>query len=316
MKRIPVVFLLVVCLLVTGQTASLAETVSVTSMDDPGFSGGTLTDWPDTNWQADANFSSGELWQPLPLVAEESAEAGAKGTALEQWIATDTRLNPLWHQLLDTGDSSVNDAEVASTIASLTSGTITKVPSPSILPRLLPWYEASHFKIPNYNQGSSPYCGPFSALQILRYKKYSESSLLQNLIREMYIPGQGSSIYRLALSLRKRLRYAYYPGTVTSSSDYAGKHRRTVGKDRMPIDNLVRIYAGQLGKYRRYHSGHYIDSSGYYFSMYKALQLLYTTDTYQEYLNGQASGTLGPQWVSFYQMYRGVRYHPLKKVVW
>ncbi len=176
------------------------------------------------------------------------------------------------------------------------------------------YYFSTYFKIPNYNQGPTPYCGPLSALQILRYKRYNELNLIRNLIREMYIPGSGTNIWRLARSLRSRLRFNYVVSPVTSVSNYIFKHFLTVAGSRMPIDNLVRIYPKRLGRYRAYHSGHFIDSSGIKLGVYS--KLIYVTDTYQEYVSGGPSGTLGPQWVPLSQMYWAVRYHPLHSVVY
>jgi hypothetical protein len=315
MKRILLVFTLVVCLLVAGQTASFAETVSVVSKDDPTFNGGTVTVPSGDDWATNPSFMSGDNWQPIPLSAKESAMIAAKEESVTAALAADAAANTGIYPLVASLDESM---QVEPTGTEPTEGTVksTLEDQPTFSTKYLPYYISAWFKIPNYNQGQTPYCGPFSALQILRYKRYSEYNLLKNLINEMYVSGQGTDIYRLAKSLRRRIRYGYYVSTVANASRYAYMHRQTVGVDRMPIDNLVRIYAGKLGKYRKYHRGHFIDSNGYYFSMVRPAHFLYITDTYQEYVNGVASGTLGPQWVSFYQMYYAVRYHPRQSVVW
>lgn len=305
MKRTLLVFSLAVCLLVSSQAHSFAEIV--TSKDDPGFDGGTVTVAPDDYWYNNPEFNSGTDWQPVTLTAEEQVQAASKEKAIAKLMLSDQVSRPDVYNALARTEEGILDGTLPGTLTDIASSeSIISTPIPKF-----PLYVG--FKIPNYNQGATPYCGPFSALQILRYKRYYEPNLLRNLIREMYIKGRGSNIYYLAWSLRKRLRYPYYPLRVYTPADYAYKHLFTVAVDRMPIDNLVRIYSGQLGKYRRYHSGHYIDSNGAWFDWSR--RYLYITDTYQEYAYGTASGTLGGQWVSFLQMYYGVRRHPLQRVV-
>lgn len=315
MKRLFFVFSLAICILAAGQTASLAETVTVTSSDDPGYYGGIVTVPLTDNWATNPSFMSGDGLMPVPLTAEESATAVTKDQSVLAALAADEASNTGLYGIL----AATPESTESSSAASLGGTTSTKSPAedqPTFTTKYPPYYIYTYFAIPNYNQGRTPYCGPFSALQILRYRRYSEPSLLANLIKEMYVSGQGTNIYKLAGSLRKRLRYAYYASPVLSSAHYAYMHARTVGVDRMPIDNLVRIYAGKLGRYRQYHGGHFIDSNGYYFSLYRPAHYVYVTDTYQEYVNGIASGTLGPQWVSFFQMYRAITYHPRRSVVW
>lgn len=296
MKRIMLGLFLVVCLLMSGQAVSLAgETVTVVSPDDPGFYGGTVTVPITDTWATNPSFMTGVGWQPVALSAEEAAAVAAKEQSVDESITADQADNPQFF------DAAIDPSDPAA----ITNG---------FTPMITRVYANTYFKIPNYNQGNTPYCGPFSALQILRYKRYNEYGLIGNLIREMYISGCGSSIYKLCGSLNRRLNYIYIVSTVTNIANYVYKHFLTVGRDRMPIDNLVRIYPLKLGKYRAYHAGHFIDSSGYSINNWK--NMLYITDTYQEYFKGTASGTLGPQWVSMIQMYQAVRAHPLQKVVY
>lgn len=314
MKRILSVFCIALCVLVGTQAVSLADTVSVTSPDDPGFDGGTVTgtNYEDLTRTLTA-FQAGSAWQPTALTSGERLALTTKEEALATSIATaKAASSEMYTYLSGAVETSGTKAIIPSSVSLDASGTFDPR---MVTPGTLAWWRFTWFKIPNYNQGQTPYCGPFSALQILRYKRYSEYNLLQHLINEMYVAGQGSNIYRLAQSLRTRLKYPYWPGSVVTPVDYGFKHILTVGRDRMPIDNLVRIYGGRLGRYRRYHSGHYIDSSGYAFDASRHA-VLYITDTYQEYVNGTSSGTLGPKWVSFAQMYFGVMLHPQRKVVW
>ncbi|RJQ52001.1 MAG: hypothetical protein C4521_11475 [Actinobacteria bacterium] len=303
MKRILVV-LLAVCVLISTQAVAFADLVAK-SADDPTFDGGEVTVDPNDNWSSDPEFMTGAGWESVASSIEESLLMKAKEESSAAFLEEDLAANPELYESLAALEDSATVTEPA---------TGSLISADSKTTAVSGYWAFACFKIPNYSQGQTPYCGPFSALQILRYRRYWEPNLLKNLISEMYIPGKGSSIYRLAYSLRKRLRYPYVVSKVPSVYNYMVKHILTVGQDKMPIDNLVRIYPRQLGRYKAYHAGHYIDSSGYALSLYSR-HLLYITDTYQEYVYGKASGTLGPQWVSLSQMYWGVRRHPLQSVV-
>jgi len=300
-KRILLVFSLMVCLLVAGQTVCFADTVSIESADDPGFSGGSIAvPFADSNWASSPDFNSAAD-TPLALSADESAAISARQTELAQALRVSAQSSTSLYSVLD----ETNDAD-------WDQSTLESLATPSVIPATM-WYCA--VKLPCYDQKRTPYCGPFSTYQILRYMGSSEPDLMKHLISEMYIPGQGSSIYRLARSLNKRLYFTYMVSDVGSATDYAYKHVVDIRNHKMPLDNLVRIQGGKFGHYQHYHAGHFLDSNGYYFDSARRFGYILATDTYNE-RNESGGHTLGPHWIPFWQMHRGVVLHPRHKVVW